>query len=120
MTELSQHLAIRYNRPVGSIVVTLQHGMCLLFGGSFDPAYTLTITSLPSQLKPEMNRRNTAVLQGHLRQALRVTQGRGYIRYLALTDDCMGNGGDTMAERLSIEGVGELRKARVRNASWVV
>ncbi|KAJ4414196.1 hypothetical protein N0V85_003248 [Neurospora sp. IMI 360204] len=38
ITELTYHLSTRYQRPVSSIVVTLHHGACMLFGGTFDPA----------------------------------------------------------------------------------
>lgn len=93
MNELTHHLSIRYNRPISSIAISLQHGMCLLFGGSFEPAYIMTITALADQVKADTNRRNAALFQSHLQQALRVTPTRGIVLFVPIVEECLANGG---------------------------
>ncbi|KAG6325548.1 hypothetical protein E4U44_002317 [Claviceps purpurea] len=80
MNELSYHLALRYGCPLSSIVVSLQHGICLLHGGSFDPAYILTITGRKDQI---VDKRNVTVFQDHLQQAIRVAPARGLVQIVA-------------------------------------
>ncbi|OAA44845.1 MIF domain containing protein [Metarhizium rileyi] len=105
MNELTYHLSIRYSRPVCSIVVSLQHGICLLFGGSFDPAYIMTITALPDQVMANTNRRNAALFQSHLQQALRVLPTRGLIQFTPITEECLGYGGETLAAAMGASSV---------------
>ncbi|KAG5968590.1 hypothetical protein E4U57_005119 [Claviceps arundinis] len=81
MNELSYHLALRYGCPLSSIVVSLQHGICLLHGGSFDPAYILTITGRKDQI---MDKRSVTVFQDHLQQAIRVAPARGLVQIVAI------------------------------------
>ncbi|KAG5918808.1 hypothetical protein E4U42_006736 [Claviceps africana] len=89
MNELSYHLALRYGRPLSSIVVSLQHGICLLYGGSFDPAYILTITGRQDQV---MDKRNVAVFQEHLQQAIRVAPARGLVQFVLTAEDSVSHG----------------------------
>ncbi|KJK76684.1 hypothetical protein H634G_07725 [Metarhizium anisopliae BRIP 53293] len=93
MNELTHHLSIRYSRPISSIAISLQHGMCLLFGGSFEPAYIMTITALADQVKADTNRRNAALFQSHLQQALRVTPTRGLVLFVPIVEEFSANGG---------------------------
>lgn len=97
ITDLSQHLSERYHRQTSSIVVTLQHRMCLFFAGSFAPAYSITISALPSQLQTATNKRNCLLLQMHLDKALKVVPARGVVRYLPVPDECFGWNGRTIA-----------------------
>lgn len=97
MNELTYHLSIRYGRPITSIVLSLQHGMCLLFGGSFDPAYIMTITALPDQVMATTNRRNVALFQAHLQQALRVPPTRGLVQFVPISEECLGYRRETLA-----------------------
>ncbi|KAK4194731.1 Tautomerase/MIF superfamily [Triangularia verruculosa] len=97
ITELSYHLSTRYQRPVSSIVVTLQHGACMLFGGSFDPAYVMSIFALPSQLLPTTNKRNTALIQKHMEEAIGVVPARGFLRFVPIKEEHLACNGKTMA-----------------------
>jgi hypothetical protein len=97
ITELADHLSKRYNRPPSSVAITLQHGMCLFLGGSFDPAYVVAITAHPSQIQPATNKHNLTVLQRHLGEALRVPAPRGYVRFVPIAEDCCGRDGKTVA-----------------------
>ncbi|KAG6082193.1 hypothetical protein E4U16_006459 [Claviceps sp. LM84 group G4] len=89
MNELSYHLALRYGCPLSSIVVSLQHGICLLHGGSFDPAYILTITGRKDQIT---DKRNVTVFQDHLQQAIRVTPARGLVQFVSTTEHSVSHG----------------------------
>ena len=97
ITELSYHLSTRYQRPVSSIVVCLQHGACMLFGGTFDPAYVMTICALPSQVMPVTNKRNAALVQRHMEEAIGVGPARGFLRFVATTEENVACNGRTMA-----------------------
>ena len=69
----------------------------MLFGGSFEAAYIMTIFALPSQLMPTTNKRNTALVQIHMEEALGVPPVRGLLRFIALGEDNMALNGKTMA-----------------------
>ncbi|KAL6720572.1 hypothetical protein ACLMJK_002496 [Lecanora helva] len=96
LQDLSQHLSQRYQRPTSSIFITLSHSACLLFGGSFDSAYMITISALSSQLLPTTNKRNAALLQTFLADSLGVAPARGVIRFSRIPDEDMAYNGTTV------------------------
>ncbi|KAI1173908.1 Tautomerase/MIF [Nemania sp. FL0916] len=100
ITDLAYHLSNRYQRPVSSIVVTLHHGICVLFGSTFEPAYTLAIHALPSLLQPATNRRNATLIQQHLHETLGVVSARGYIRFEGTPEENVAIGGRTIAAEI--------------------
>ncbi|KAK3379445.1 Tautomerase/MIF superfamily [Lasiosphaeria ovina] len=97
ITELSYHISTRYQRPVSSIVVTLQHSTCMLFGGSFDPAYVISVFALPSQLLPTTNKRNAALIQKHMEEATGVKPERGFLRFVPTKEEDVACNGKTLA-----------------------
>lgn len=119
MTDLSEHLSHRYARPISSIAVTLQHGVCLLMGGSLEPAYIVAIHALPGLVQTATNKRNAALLQRHLLGALGVVPARGMIRFVGVPEECLAVGGRTVAgelagERTGVEGRRVQRRRTVR------
>ncbi|KAK1781550.1 hypothetical protein QBC45DRAFT_48411 [Copromyces sp. CBS 386.78] len=102
ITELSYHLSSRYQRPVSSIVVTLHHGACMLFGGTFDPAYVISVSALPSHLQPTTNKRNAALIQKHLEEAIGVSPPRGLLKFIPVPEDCLASGGITVSGEMEI------------------
>ncbi|KAI1378199.1 Tautomerase/MIF [Hypoxylon crocopeplum] len=100
ITDLSYHLSNRYQRPMSSIVINLNHGSCMMFGGSFDPAYTLTIHALPSLVQPTTNKRNAALIQRHIQETLGVMSSRGYVRFVATPEENVAIGGKTVATEI--------------------
>jgi len=96
MTDFSDHLAQRFQRPTTSTVISLDHSACLIFAGSFAPAYILTITALPSQVQSTTNKRNVALVQGFIAKALNIPATRGVIRFIAVTEDNLGTRGVTV------------------------
>jgi hypothetical protein len=69
----------------------------MLFGGTFDPAYTMTITALQSQLKPATNKRNTALLQKTMKDALGVPPERGILKFLPISEENFARNSKTVA-----------------------
>lgn len=97
ITDLSYALSSRYQRPESCIVVTVVHSACLLYAGNFDPAYTLTITALPSQLRPVTNKRNAALLAKSMEEGLGVSSERGLIKFIAIAEENFATGGQTIS-----------------------
>ncbi|KAH8779736.1 Tautomerase/MIF superfamily [Hyaloscypha sp. PMI_1271] len=108
ITDLSYHLSTRYQRPENSIVVTVAHSCCMLFGGNFDPAYTLTITAVNSQLQPVTNKRNATLLAKAMEESLGVAPNRGVVKFLAMSEDNLATDGKTIT--------GEIEELEKENA----
>ena len=111
MCEFSSHVAQRFQRSLDSVVLTLDHSACLIYGGTFDPAYILTITALPPYVQATTNKRNATLIQGFLAEILKVPEHRGIIRFVPIAEDNLATGGMTITseiENLSKAGVKEL------------
>ncbi|MCJ1404839.1 hypothetical protein MMC11_008065 [Xylographa trunciseda] len=96
MCEFSGHVAQRFQRSIDSVVLTLNHSACLIYGGTFDPAYILTITALSPYVQPTTNKRNATLIQAFLAEILKVPEHRGIIRFVAVAEDNYATGGITM------------------------
>ncbi|KAI4255097.1 MAG: hypothetical protein LQ352_002726 [Teloschistes flavicans] len=96
LQDLSQHLSQRYRRPLSSIFITLNHSECLLFAGSFDSAYILTITALPAHLQPVTNKRNAVMIQTFMSDSLGVSPDRGIIRFNPISEEYLAHNGTTV------------------------
>ncbi|MCJ1283147.1 hypothetical protein MMC26_002474 [Xylographa opegraphella] len=110
MCEFSAHVAQRFQRSLDSVVLTLNHSACLIYGGTFDPAYILTITALPLYVQATTNKRNATLMQGFLAEILKVPEHRGIIRFVPVAEDNFATGGMTITseiESLSKAGVKE-------------
>ncbi|KAK2000621.1 macrophage migration inhibitory factor [Colletotrichum falcatum] len=118
ITDFSYQLSVRYQRPVSSIVVNLQHGACMLFGGTFEPAYTMSIHALPLEVGVTKNKRNSALLQKHLQEALGVPPARGFVKFVEVPAECMAVNGKTTASQIADvtgEEEGTIAERRARN-----
>ncbi|KAI6779567.1 uncharacterized protein J7T54_002835 [Emericellopsis cladophorae] len=93
---LSDHLSTRYATPLESIAVHLVHGTCLLLGGTFDPAYIISIGTLPRLLQTATNKRNAALLQEMMKDLWEVSAERGVVRYVPVAEDCLARGGEIL------------------------
>ena len=88
----------------------------MLFGGNFDPAYTLTITAVNSQLQPVTNKRNASLLAKAMEEGLGVAPNRGVIKFLALSEDNLATSGKTITgeieelEKETAEANGSLQR----------
>ncbi|ESZ93718.1 hypothetical protein SBOR_5903 [Sclerotinia borealis F-4128] len=98
LTSLSNILSTRYQRPESSIFVTLKHSACFIVAGTFEPAYIMTITALPSQMQPVTNKRNTSLLQNYMATTeLYVEPERGIIKFVPLAEENFATNGRTVA-----------------------
>ncbi|KAI8274234.1 hypothetical protein K4K60_009910 [Colletotrichum sp. SAR11_57] len=118
ITDFSYQLSVRYQRPVSSIVVNLQHGACMLFGGTFDPAYTMTVHALSCEVGVTKNKRNAALLQKHLQEAIGVSPVRGFVKFIEVPAENMAVNSKTVAAHIA-EMTGEeeetIAERRARN-----
>lgn len=121
MGSLSEHLTHRYSRPLTSIAVTLQHGTCLFLGGTFDPAYIITIHAIPGLVQTATNKRNAALLQKHLEMTLGVRSDRGVVRFVAIAEECLARGGRTVAADIGEdrEDGREVQRRRTIRVSYI-
>lgn len=94
--ELSNQLSTRYQRPEQSVMITVTHSSCLCFAGTFDPAYVLSITALPSQAQPVTNKRNAALITIFLADMLSVPAERGLIRFCPIAEQNLAINGSTV------------------------
>lgn len=69
----------------------------MYLAGTFDPAYTLAVHALPSQVQTVTNKRNLMLIQSHLEMALKVAQARGVVRFVGVPEECLGCDGKTVA-----------------------
>jgi hypothetical protein len=97
VTSLSQHLSERYRRPESAILLTVTHSSCLMMGGSFEPAYILNITAIPSEVQPVTNKRNAYLIQCFVAEVLHVPSNRGIVRFLGLEEERIATNGSTVA-----------------------
>lgn len=78
------------------MMITVNHSACLILGGSFEPAYILTVTALPVQIQPTTNKRNAALIQSFMSDTLGVTPDRGIIRFQTIPEENMAISGRTI------------------------
>lgn len=69
----------------------------MLFGGTFDPAYVMRVFALPTQLQPTTNKRNAALIQKHMEEAIGVPPSRGFLRFIPTLEEHTAWNGKTLA-----------------------
>ncbi|RDI78798.1 hypothetical protein Vi05172_g11193 [Venturia inaequalis] len=114
VTNLSQHLAERYRRPESAIMINVTHSACLMMAGSFEPAYLLTISAIPSELQPVTNKRNAYLIQHFIADTLHVPSSRGVIRFRDVPEQKLGINGSTVAGEIE-----RLEKAQAEDSNGV-
>lgn len=90
-------MSIRYAKPQASVMITIDHSTCLLLGATFEPAYILAITALPSELQPESNRQNISQIQSFMGDILGVSPERGIVNFVATSPENYGTNGTTIS-----------------------
>lgn len=83
-----------------AIAVHVQHSQCIFFAGTFEPAYIIAVSALPSYILPAHNKRNTFVLSEHLEEALGVPQQRGFFSFMPLPEENIACNGTIVAAAL--------------------
>lgn len=110
VTDLSSFLSRRYSRPENSIIVTVAHSACLLFAGTWDPAYIMTINALPCQLQPVTNKRNASLIAKNMDELLGVPPNRGLIKFVPIPEENLATDGKTVTMEID-----ELEKETTSN-----
>nr|POE52463.1 hypothetical protein CFP56_78861 [Quercus suber] len=104
-------------------MVKVDHSACLALGGTFDPCYMLTLTSVPSQSGPLSNRRNAAAIQSFMADILSVPADRGIIKFDTVVENNIATNGNTLAgqnelmEKQNHEGTQIAMKRAITSAS---
>jgi hypothetical protein len=57
----------------------------------------MKIEALDRDMQPAANKRNIALLQRHMEQALGIPASRGHLRFVPVAEDCAGWKGNTIA-----------------------
>lgn len=100
LSDVSFHLSEIYQRPESCIVVSLCTPQAMLFGGSSEPAYYLTITALASEIAPTKNKRSTALVQSFMHDSLDIAPRRGIIRFEPVPDENLATNGMTALQEI--------------------
>jgi Macrophage migration inhibitory factor (MIF) len=72
----------------------------MLFGGSSEPAYFMTITALASEIAPTKNKRSVALVQGFMHELLDIPPGRGILRFEPVPEENLATNGMTALQEI--------------------
>jgi len=98
-------------------MVVISHSSCLLIGGSFDPAYILTVTTLPEYVQQATNQRNSFLIQRLMLKILGVPADRGIIRFVAIAEEMLGTKGTTVLGQMKEKEPGLARALTSRSSN---
>lgn len=73
----------------------------MMYGGTFEPAYSMTIFALPSQMRPTTNKRNAVMIQMHMDEVLGVPSSRGIVRFVPMPEDNVAVSGRTIGSEIT-------------------
>ncbi|EIN04787.1 Tautomerase/MIF [Punctularia strigosozonata HHB-11173 SS5] len=94
--EFSKLSAEFLGKPELYISVSYNYDENLSFGGTFEPAFLLTITSLDN-INPEVNEKYSKIIFDHFQKTLGTPGNRGYVVFNDPGRDFMGHKGTTVA-----------------------
>ena len=100
LSDLSFQLSEIYQRPESCIVVALGSPQAMLFGGSSEPAYYMTISALASEFAPTKNKRSTGLIQGFMHEFLGIAPSRGIIRFEPVSEENLATNGITTLQEI--------------------
>jgi Macrophage migration inhibitory factor (MIF) len=100
LSDISFQLSEIYQRPESCIAVSICTPQAMLFGGSSEPAYYLTITALTSEIAPTKNKRCTALVQGFMHESLDIAPRRGVIRFEPVAEENLATNGMTALQEI--------------------
>ncbi|TEB31348.1 Tautomerase/MIF [Coprinellus micaceus] len=94
--EFSKFAADTLSKPETYISINVKHNPNLTFGGTFDPAFLLTIVSL-GNINPEKNEKYSKQLFEFFKEKLGISGDRGYILFNDPGNSYLGYQGTTFA-----------------------
>ncbi|ERF69065.1 hypothetical protein EPUS_01021 [Endocarpon pusillum Z07020] len=100
LSDISFQLSEIYQRPESCILVSVCTSQAMLFGGSSEPAYYLTITALASEIAPTKNKRSTALVQGFMQETLDIAPRRGIICFDSVLEENLATNGMTALQEI--------------------
>lgn len=100
LSDISFQLSEIYQRPESCVVVSLSSPQAMLFGGSFEPAYYMTITALASEIAPTKNKQSTALVQAFMHESLDITPRRGIVRFEPVPEENLATNGMTALQEI--------------------
>jgi Macrophage migration inhibitory factor (MIF) len=100
LSDVSFQLSEIYQRPESCIVVSLSTPQAMIFGGSWEPAYYMTITALASEIAPTKNKRTTALVQGFMHESLDIAPRRGIVRFEPVPEENLATNGMTALQEI--------------------
>ena len=89
----------------------------MLYGGTFEPAYILAITTVESAFAPTMNKRNAYLLQVHMEESLGVPPSRGLVNLIGIPNEQMAASGNTVAAAVEEAQRGTMSPSTLRKRS---
>jgi hypothetical protein len=105
-------------------MIKIDHSACLALGGTFDPCYILTLTTVPSQMGPTVNKRNAALIQSFMADILSVPSDRGILKFQPIEECNYAMNGTTMQSEIERvekhqgdDGTGNAVRRAITNAS---
>lgn len=84
-------------------MITLDHSASVCLGGSFDPAYFLTISACSKFLQPTLNKRNAALIQKFLFDVMGLPPSRGIVRFVTIPEESLAMDGRTVLGDIQAE-----------------
>lgn len=85
-------------------------------GGSLERTYVLTISTLPMQLEPTLNRRNAFSIQRSLASLIQVSSDRGFIKFVPVQEELFATGGTTIFGKITAKTRFERRSPIVESS----
>ena len=85
---------------MSSIMVSLDHAACMLFGASCEPTYLLTISAIPSFTTAAMNKHSANRLQNFMKGELSCPADRGVVKFLTIPEENLASDGITVSQRI--------------------
>ena len=100
LSDISFHFSEVYQRPESCVIIIVRTSQTLLFGGSTEPAYHMTITALASEIAPVRNKRSTALVQGFMQESLNICPKRGVIQFEPVAEANLATNNVTAMEEI--------------------
>ncbi|KAL1953133.1 hypothetical protein VTO42DRAFT_3568 [Malbranchea cinnamomea] len=98
--DLSSQLAFIFQRPESSMMVILEPSVPIMYGGSYEPAYFLSVIALPALIAPVTNLRNTMRMQTVMLDTLGIPENRGVVTFEPIPEYNLGTNSITFKEEI--------------------
>ena len=100
MIDLSFRLSEIYQRPASCIMVILNTEVTMLLAGTLEPAYSLNLTALSSEIAATKNKRSAFLLQEFMLDNLDIPPRRGVVRFETMAEENFATNGLTALQEI--------------------